>query len=52
MLRYWSVLLYIVLILGVISVSGYINRKDHNFVIRGVKSVLSIGDLLIICWFN
>ena len=51
MLRYWSVLLYIVLILGVITLSGYINRKDHNFVIRGVKSVLSIGDIFIIFIF-
>ena len=44
MLRYWSVLLYIVLILGSISLGGYFNREDQNFVIRGVKSVLSVGN--------
>ena len=45
MLRYWSFLLYLVLILGIISLGHYFNPKDHNFVIRGVKSVLSIGDI-------
>ena len=47
-LRYWSVPLYILLILGSISLGCYFNREDHNFVTRGVKSVLSIGDLLIL----
>ena len=52
MLRYWSVLLYILLILGSISLGCYFNREDPNFVTRGVKSVLSIGDVLILFWFN
>ena len=45
MLRYWSIPLYIVLILGSISLGGYKNREDQNFVTRGVKSVLSVGDI-------
>merc|ERR1719458_974721 len=46
MLRYWSIPLYIVLILGSISLGGYFNQdqEDRNFVTRGVKSVLSIVD--------
>ena len=48
MLRYWSIPLYIVLILGSISLGGYFNQEDQNFVTRGVKSVLSIGNICII----
>merc|ERR1719350_2744734 len=37
MLRYWSILLYIILILGSISLGGCFNQEDQNFVTRGVK---------------
>ena len=39
MLRYWSVLLYIVLILGSISLGGYFNQEDQND--RVLKSISS-----------
>ena len=52
MLRYWSIPLYIVLILGSISLGGYFNQEDRNFVTRGVKSVLSIGDISCLCLTN
>ena len=42
-LRYWAIPLYIVLVLGSISAGVFFNRKDRNFAIRGLKSVLSIG---------
>ena len=42
-LRYWSIPLYIALVLGSISAGVFFNRKDRNFAIRGLKSVLSIG---------
>ena len=54
MLRYWSIPLYIVLILGSISLGGYFNQdqEDRNFVTRGVKSVLSIGDVSFLCFYR
>ena len=52
MLRYWSILLYIALILGSISLGGYFNQEKRNFVTRGVKSVLSIGDISFLCLTN
>ena len=42
-LRYWAIPLYIALVLGSISAGVFFNRKDRNFAIRGLKSVLSIG---------
>ena len=51
-LRYWAIPLYIVLVLGSISAGVFFNRKDRNFAIRGLKSVLNIGSFPDFPWFT